>query len=161
MICEDYKIMIQDFTDRELEKGKEIILFTHLSSCEECRDYMKNLNLLSSFSLQDKAMYPLELDSRILREVEKRTSQRKAKIGYSSFIPGFNASSAVLYALTVLLIVTGIFIFSRLNQNERKLQEAMKQIDYQKQNIEAIINSMPEVEVKPVETNQIIINAKL
>jgi predicted anti-sigma-YlaC factor YlaD len=46
MNCDNIKIMVCEYIDGELPKGKEAILFTHLSGCSECRDEFKQQNLI-------------------------------------------------------------------------------------------------------------------
>lgn len=155
MNCEKYQMLIQSFLDGELEKEKEGIIFTHLSQCQDCREFMKGINLLNSTAQAEIKEFPLSLDENIMRAIEKRETHKHSNI-FTFRMPAY-----VSYALGIIIILLGIYLFDTTREYRFEMREAVSTMKEQNQQIQQIMNSLPEVEVKTEMPNAIIVQAKM
>ncbi|MCX6150673.1 MAG: hypothetical protein NTX22_09135 [Ignavibacteriales bacterium] len=155
MDCEKYQLLIQEFHDGELEKGKEPLIFTHLSLCTECRDFMKGLNQLNLFAQEEIKEFPSSLDEKIMRAIEKKETYNNTNI-FMRRTPAY-----VSYALGVIVILLGLYLFNSTKEYQGDLREAVSIMKEQNQQMQLIMNSLPEVEVKYHMPNPIMIYSKL
>lgn len=119
MNCEKYQMLIQEFNDGELEKGKESLIFTHLSQCSECRDFMKGLNQLNLFAQEEVKEFPSILDEKIFRAIEKREMKMQSNI-FTRRVPAY-----VSYMLGVIIVLVSIYFFNSTNEYRRELHETV------------------------------------
>lgn len=155
MECGKYKELLQLYHDNELEKGTESVLFAHLSVCGECRDYFRNINLISAnLAVED---FPDELDDRILYSVKEKTAKRKGRFLGSQLFPAFS------YAAAVLLLIISVILFLRSDRFKSEIEYANREIHTQNRTIELLYNSLPPAEVSADvnKKNNIIIKANL
>ena len=61
--------MINLYFDGELEKSKEVNLFTLLASDQTARDYFKQLSVIRNAVDDSTEVFPSDLEERILRSV--------------------------------------------------------------------------------------------
>jgi predicted anti-sigma-YlaC factor YlaD len=155
MDCEKYQMLIQEFHDGELEKGKEPLIFTHLSQCSECRDFMKGLNQLNLFAQEEVKEFPERLDEKIYRSIERADSKVNTNI-FMKKIPAY-----ISYALGVIIILIGYYLFNSINIYQKELHETALTMKEQRQQLQLIMNSLPEVQIKSKMPNEVIIQAKL
>ncbi len=155
MNCENYQILIQSFLDGELEKEKEGIVFTHLSQCQDCREFMKGINLLNSAAQTEIKEYPLSLDERIMRTIEKRETHKHNNI-FTFRMPAY-----VSYALGIIIILLGLYLFDTTKEYRSEMREAVNTMKEQNQQIQQIMNSLPEVGVEARQPNLITIQANM
>jgi len=160
MNCDQYKDLIQEFHDGELPRGNEAFLFTHLSSCGNCREFLKMLNLSSSEIKHETAVFPSSLDKKVLRSAAA-IEERK------SFLTR-NIPAYVTYTLTLILI--GFLFFSLSSSSDQKrelrqviniLNEQNKLVDEQNKQLQMLMNGLPEASVTSELENKIIINANM
>jgi predicted anti-sigma-YlaC factor YlaD len=155
MDCENYQMMIQEFNDGELEKGKEPLIFTHLSQCAECRDFMKGLNQLNLIAQEEVKEFPDKLDEKIMRSVEMK------ELNYNKNIFTIRVPAYISYALGIIIILVGYYFMSSTYQYRQELHEAVNVMREQNQQMQLIMNSMPEVQVQSKMQNEVIIQAKM
>jgi hypothetical protein len=155
MDCEKYQMLIQEFNDGELEKGKEPLIFTHLSQCTECRDFMKGLNQLNVFAKEEIKEFPEKLDEKIMRSIEKKEIIYNKNI-FTKRIPAY-----ISYALGIIIILIGYYFINSTYQYRQELHDAVVLMKEQNQQMQLIMNSMPEVYVQSKLQNEVIIQAKL
>jgi predicted anti-sigma-YlaC factor YlaD len=155
MNCEKYQMLIQEFHDGELEKGKEPLIFTHLSQCSDCRDFMKGLNQLNLFAQEDIKEFPAQLDEKIMRAIEKKEINYNKNL-FTKKIPAY-----ISYALGIIIILIGLYLFNSINTYQKELHETVLSMKEQNQQLQLIMNSLPEVQVRSKMPNEIIIQAKL
>jgi len=155
MDCEKYQMLIQEFHDGELEKGKEPLIFTHLSQCADCREFLKGLNQLNLFAQEDLKEIPPRLDEKIFRSIEKKNERIHSNI-FTRRIPAY-----VSYVFGVIIILFGFYIFNSINMYQKELRETAVLMKGQKQQLQLIMNSLPEVQIKAKFANEVIVQAKL
>lgn len=160
MNCEQYKDLIQEFHDGELPRESEAFLFIHLSSCTECREFMKLLNFTVFEIIKEKSVFPELLDDRILRSV----ASVKAKKNFLNVeIPAY-----VKYAFTLILIALLIYSFNTSTGQKKELQQMLNVLNEQSrivkeqnEQLQMLMNSLPELRITTQLENEIIVNAKL
>ncbi len=151
MTTEQINMMIDSYFDGELEKGKEPILFTHLSLNEECRDYFKALNKIRNEISETVEDFPLELEERILY------SAASAEKKWFRFPVVNNFPALVSYAAIIILLTLSIFLFSQSIHYKATLEAKTEQISNQNQLIELFYNAMlPSVDVQAKLTGNIV-----
>ncbi len=72
--------MINLYFDGELEKSKEVNLFTLLASDQTARDYFKQLSVIRNAVDNDTEDFPAELEERILRSVGSKVCSKNRNI---------------------------------------------------------------------------------
>jgi predicted anti-sigma-YlaC factor YlaD len=148
-------MLIQSFLDGELEKEKEGIVFTHLSTCQDCREFMKGINLLNSTAQEEIKEFPLSLDESIMLAIEKRETHKHSNI-FTFRIPAY-----VSYALGVVIILLGLYLFDTTREYRSEMREAVNTMKEQNQQIQLIMNCLPEAEAKAEIQNAILVQAKM
>lgn len=149
MTTEEINKMTNEFFDGELEKGKETILFTHLSLDESAREYFKGMNSLKTEVQKTVEEFPEELESRILYSI----GEQKNKI----FNFSDNFPMLFSYALAVILLVSSIVFYSRSLDYRESLETKIEQVNKQEVLIELLMNSLPQAEVKATLDNQVVV----
>lgn len=138
----DYKIMIEQFLDGELDKKKEPVLFEILAHDEECREYFRNLNRIKKANLELIEDFPDELEDRIfqsIKRVEDRKNQKR---------PGINWFALIPYAVGVVLAVLSIYFYAEANTYKVQRDQAVNIIFKQEEEIEMyLFKSLPEIKV--------------
>lgn len=142
MNCGLYNEMMQQFHDGELEKAKEPFIFTHLAECEECREFFKSMSLISSSIQIEVKDFPQRIDEKIFGKI--RTISDKNSLLFSpKKIP-----TLVSCALAIIIIIMSVFIFDSEMEYKQEMHLALKQIRYQNERINLLMNTMPEVRVR-------------
>lgn len=154
MNTEEIKERINQFFDNELSKQEEAFLFSQLSSNEEARRYFKEMNLLKTTFEQTAEEFPETLDAKILSKIDK---QREKQPGTFTV----NFKTAVISVFSVFLLILSVFLYSRLETYEERLDRSFQQINQQQEKIELLYNSLPTIEVRSKLDNEIIIQSKL
>lgn len=159
MNCDQYRDLIQEFHDGELPRQKEAFLFTHMSSCEECREFLHMLNLSSVTIKEEILSFPHSLDERILR--------RAASVQNTSMLSG-RIPVYVTYALALLFLAISIFTINSSRQYKSEIGQVIHALDQQNavvreqsRQIEILLNGLPETQISSELQNKIIINAKM
>jgi len=151
----DWEILINQYTDGEIEKSKEAILFKELSENEEARNYFKQLHSIKNVITNSTEEFPDYLEERILRSIDK--PEQKTFYG---FFPK-NMLAVVSYAAVVVLMVVSIFLFFRANELKHRYDVKVEQVTQQNKMINLLYNSLPATEVVTMPDNQIVVKAKM
>lgn len=155
MNTEQIYMMIDEFFDGELDKGKEPILFTHLSLNDECREYFKSLNKIKTTITETIEEFPQELEERILYSAAN-TEKRRFIFNFTGNIPVFFS-----YAFASVLLIISIFLYSQSLTYKQSLESTMQQVNRQDQLIEMLFNGLPPARVESNFINQIEIDPNI
>ena len=147
--------MINAYFDGELDKNKEVDLFSLLAKNQSARDYFKQLSLIRNTVDNSKEDFPFELEERILRSVGSKTTQRT---GLFSHIKIF---SAISYAAALILLFISGYLFFKISNYQERVDNLSQQMMYQSRTIQMLYNSLPGVEVRATYDNEIIIKPKI
>lgn len=154
MTNDEIKIMIDNYFDGELDKSKEPILFSALSSDIEAREYFKKLHSLRTAVTETIASFPPNLEVSILKSINKKTHKN---ISFGSRIPRI-----ISIASTVVLLIICSLLFLDLKDYKSKLASVNDQVQEQKETMNLILNSnLPAFVISPDTKNEIIVRAKL
>lgn len=160
MKCEEIQEMISQFNDGSLETEKEAFIFTHMSGCPECRTFLKSINRLSFSAQTEEFDFPADLDEKIIRRTEKgRTEKRKEKKHANIFTMKYPAYVSFSFGAVVILLL--FLLFKSTLEYRQELHDAMENMQQQNKQIQMILNSYPEIQVRPKQANEITVNTKL
>lgn len=143
--------MINFYFDGELEKSKEVNLFSLLASDQTARDYFKQLSVIRNTVDNDKKDFPAELEERILRSVGVKAA---AKTRTFSSIKIFTAIS---YAAALVLLFLSGYLFFKVSDYQERIDKLSEQIMKQTKSIQILYNSLPGIEVQATYDNEIIV----
>ena len=143
--------MINLYFDGELEKSKEVYLFTRLASDQTARDYFKQLSVIRNAVDNSAEDFPAELEERILRSVGSKASE---KTGMFSKVKIF---SAISYAAALILLFLSGYLFFKVSNYQERVDNLSEQMMLQTKTIQMLYNSLPAVEVRATYDNEIII----
>ena len=147
--------MINLYFDGELEKSKEVNLFTLLASDQSARDYFKQLSLIRNAVDNDTEDFPAELEERILRSVGQRASVKSRMFADSRIF------SAISYAAALILLFLSGYLFMRMSTYQDKFDTLSEQVNMQTRTIQMLYNSLPTTEVTAEYSNQIVVKSNL
>ena len=164
MKTDEIKYMIDLYTDGELGKEKEPLLFSLLSQDSEAREYFKGVNYLKNNFQQNMTEYPQQLDEKILYSVVKTQHRQPA------LFTNKNMFLFLSYSLIAALIFISVMFYRQSEDYKHQSEEYRQQFfglanDVKKQNsdLQLILNAMPEIEVRSgyYRTKEIIVRANL
>lgn len=148
MSCNDIKIMINEYLDNELPKGKDGVLFTHLSTCSECRDEFRQQNLIQHELMLHKLKVPDSLEERIFNSIKQR-NRVSPSVMLAKPIPVY-----ISYILGIVILTLMIFSYFQIsalryevNIFQDNYESAMERIQIQTQQMNLIMNNMPAVQI--------------
>jgi hypothetical protein len=147
--------MINLYFDGELEKNKEVNLFTLLASDPTARDYFKQLSVIRNAVDNSAEDFPAELEERILRSVGFKVA---AKTGIFSNIKIF---SAISYAAALVLLFLSGYLFFKVSNYQERVDNLSQQMMIQTKTIQILYNSIPGFEVIGTLDNKIIIKPNI
>lgn len=142
MKTEELINMIELYFDNELDKNKEVIMFTFLSANEEAREYFKKMNMLQNIVSSSIVEFPESAERKLFKEIEKRNNHEGKNIFYKK------VSSTIAFAMSVVLLAVSIFFYSRSEEYKTQFVGLTREVNEQKQKIDLLINSLPPVEVQ-------------
>jgi hypothetical protein len=152
MTNDEIKIMIDNYFDGELDKSKEPVLFSALSSEIEAREYFKKLHALKTAVTETIDSFPPNLEVSILKSINKKIHKN---ISFGSRIPRI-----ISIASTVVLLIICSLLFLDLKDYKSKLASVNDQVQEQKETIEIMQHNIyPAVVVSPEDKNEIIVRA--
>lgn len=143
--------MINLYFDGELEKSKEVNLFSLLASDQTARDYFKQLSVIRNTVDNDIKDFPVELEERILRSVGSKAA---AKTGMFSSIKIF---SVISYAAVLVLLFLSGYLFFKVSDYQERIDKLSEQMMKQAKTIQILYNSLPGIEVQATYNNEIIV----
>lgn len=152
----DLKVMVNQYLDGELDKGKETFLFTTLAEDEDLRNYFKDLSAVKSTVQDNVEEFPDYLEERIFYSIDNKPEQ--------NLLLGFfnkNLFSVLSYSVALILIVVTVFFYSQANEYKNKYEVKAEQVSRQNKMINLLYNSLPVTEVTTVPDNQIVVRAKM
>ena len=147
--------MINLYFDCELEKSKEVNLFSILASDKTARDYFKQLSVIRDSIDNSAEDFPIDLEERILRSVG---SKAVAKTGVFSNIKIF---SAISYAAALILLFLSGYLFFKVSNYQERVDSLSEQMIIQSKTIQMLYNSLPGIEVRSTIDNAIIIKPNI
>ncbi len=153
MNCDKNKEIIQLYSDGELDKNKEAILFSHLSECEGCRLFFRTLNTVST-GIQ-KEEFPHELETRIFDSISSKELKKGSMLVRNIFV------RAVSFAAALFLLAASIFLYMQTNDYKTEMTNMDRQIQTQAQTIELLYNTLPPTVVHANYENEVIVRAKM
>ena len=143
--------MINLYFDGELEKSKEVNLFSLLASDQKAREYFKQLSVIRNAVDDSAEDFPSDLEERILRSVG---SKAITKTGIFSNIKIF---SVISYAAALILLFLSGYLFFKVSNYQERVDNLSQQMIIQSKTIQMLYNSLPGVEVRTTFDNEIII----
>jgi len=155
MKCEEIQEMISQFNDGSLETEIEAFIFTHMSVCPECRTFLKSINTLSFIAKTEDFCFSTELDERIISRTDKREKKKQTNILTMKY-PAY-----VSFSFGAVVIILLFLLFKSTIEYRQELHEAMGNMKEQNKQIEMILNSYPEIQVRPKQANYIVVTKKL
>jgi hypothetical protein len=147
--------LISLYFDGELEKSKEVNLFSILASDQTARDYFKQLSVIRDSIDNSAEDFPIDLEERILRSVG---SKAVAKTGVFSNIKIF---SAISYAAVLILLFLSGYLFFKVSNYQERVDSLSEQMMIQSKTIQMLYNSLPGIEVRSTIDNAIIIKPNI
>jgi hypothetical protein len=147
--------MISLYFDGELEKSKEVTLFSLLASDQSARDFFKQLSLIRNAVDNDAEDFPAELEEIILRSVGSKASE---KTGIFTKVKIF---SAISYAAALILLFLSGYLFFKVSNYQERVDNLSEQMMMQTKTIQILYNSLPGVEVRATYNNEIIIKPNI
>ncbi len=155
MNSDQIKQMADLFLDGELEKEKEPLLFTQLSLNEEAREYFKKLHALKTSVELDEKEFPVHLEENIFNSISKKEFNKERNPVIKKVFAN------IAYGFTIVLIVLTVFLLSKLNEYDNRVNQITKQIQFQNQTIELLYNSLPAAVISSGHQNEIIIKSNM
>jgi hypothetical protein len=156
MTNDEIKIMIDNYFDDELEKSKEPILFSALSSDIEARDYFKKLHVLGTIVKESTEPFPAYLEEKILTSVKPVKSRLYKNINFRSRI-----SNIISIAAASALFIICSLLFFDIKDYKLKINIITEQVKEQNETMNLILNSnLPAFVISPDAKNEIIVRAK-
>jgi len=149
--------MIDLYFDGELDKGKEVIMFSILSRDYEAREYFKKLNALKAGLAAAADEFPAELDQKILHAVGGLNEKKE------NFFTNRKIFSAAAYSVSLLLLILTIFFYSRSEEYKVQFADLTREVKKQNDRLELIMNALPQVDVSGsyYRTQQIIVRPNI
>lgn len=149
------KELINLYFDGELEKSKEVNLFSLLTSDQSARDYFKQLSLIRNAVDNDAEDFPAELEERILRSIGSKASK---KTGIFSKVKIF---SAISYAAALILLFLSGYLFFKVSNYQERVDNLSEQMMMQTKTIQMLYNSLPTTEVTAEFSNKVIVKSNI
>lgn len=157
MNCDEIKLMISEYLDGELVKEKEAFLFTHLSSCGECREEFKIQNSIQHQTKLHQREVTDRFEKRLFSTIENRNKTfahrwiTKPTPVYINYLLG-----VIVIAITLFSFLQTTSLRNELYAFQLRYENSLQQINYQSMQMYNMMNSLPAVEIEP--TKHISIN---
>lgn len=135
----DYKNMINQFLDGELEKKKERELFEVLAHDEECRDYFKQVNMIKTVAHEDQTEFPGDLEERIMYSVGALSEKSHRPSFFSNKIIAFAA-----YAVALFLIFLSVHLLTLTSDYKKELEVTRNQLIKKDQTLNMMLYNQTE-----------------
>ncbi len=155
MKTEEVENMINEFFDGELNKAKEPTLFNLLSTDKEAREYFKQLNNMKNIVKETVEEFPVELEERIFRSID-RSTQKETRTFW-----GRNKIAIFAYSFAVVLSFISLVFYNQTRDYREMYESTKQQVNMQNKTIHLLMNSLPAVEVDYKIPNPVIVKANL
>jgi hypothetical protein len=143
--------LVNLYFDGELEKSKEVNLFTLLANDQTARDYFKQLSVIRNAVDNSTEDFPSDLEERILRSVGSKAGTR------AGIFSNIKIYSAISYAAALILLFLSGYLFFRVSNYQERVDNLSQQMFIQSRTIQMLYNSLPGVEVRATFDNEIIV----
>ncbi len=147
---ENHEELINKYFDEELDTNSEMFLLAQLSQDDEALEYFKKMQLLKTELPREE--FPETLDEKILTNVIHLKE---------SFY--FSKKNLLQFSFAVLMIVfalTSFLFYSETIEYKSRLNSTVEKVDRQQKVIDALLNTLPVVEVEGETPDLIIIEGK-
>lgn len=155
MSSENVFQLINMYFDNELNRKEEKSLFNLLAENQEARDYFKSMQIISEAVEDSKEEFPLDLDQKILTGIFK-SEERKPLLSFFR-----NPVALLSYSFSIILLVIALLFYGESRSYQEQLTNTITQINYQKEQMELLLNSLPAAEVIGRGEEQVIIKSSL
>lgn len=156
MNCHDIKLMISEYLDGELSNEKESFLFTHLSSCGDCREEFKIQNSIQHQTKINQKEVSGDFEKKLFAEIEKQEKTfahrfiTKPTPVYINYLLGL-----IVIAITLFSFMQTASLRNELYAFQLRYETSLEQINYQSMQMYNMMNSLPAVEIVPTKTSVI------
>ena len=124
MTHEEYRELVSQYIDEELEEAIETVLFQHLGECSQCRDFLRSSLALRTQILRTKEAAPSALRPDFAQQQEKQTIERDLLVlAWQRKVP-----LPVAASLAMLILVGGL-IFSSLVAPNHEINQMPSEIN--------------------------------
>lgn len=147
--------MIALYFDGELEKSKEVNLFSLLANDQSARDYFKQLSVIRNAVDNSAEDFPAEVEERILRSVGSNAATK------SGFFSNTRIFSAISYAAALILLFLSGYLFFKVESYQERVDNLSQQMMMQSKTIQMLYNSLPGIEVRATFDNEIVIKPNI
>ena len=121
--CMNYKKLIHEYLNGELNESKKDSLYNHMSSCESCNEYFNSMSKVSSSLKVLKNDFDIDIRDKVIKKIEnsepEKTIYRKVYLRYA-------------VALSYMAVVIGVYVFTGGFNNIKNLEsvDSLKTNDY-------------------------------
>lgn len=121
--CMNYKKLIHEYLNGELNESKKDSLYNHMSSCESCNEYFNSMSKVSSSLKVLKNDFDIDIRDKVIKKIEnsepEKTIYRKVYLRYA-------------VALSCMAVVIGVYVFTGGFNNIKNLEsvDSLKTNDY-------------------------------
>jgi len=151
MTCDDYQELASQFIDGELHDDQAGRLFSHVTGCTGCRQFMQSALQIRTATVQTPVVpVPSTLDERVRTIWDRRLPVRSHLNVRELWKRRFLVPAPALVSAGLMLLVAVMISIVSLTKTPRQGQEAMTKAAY--------IVTLPAVEVQgtyPVEQNTV------
>lgn len=153
MNCDNIKLMISEYLDGELSKERESFLFTHLSSCGDCREEFKIQNSIQNQTKINQKEVSGDFEKKLFAEIEKQEKTfahrfiTKPTPVYINYLLGL-----IVVAITLFSFMQTASLRNELYAFQMRYENSLQQINYQSMQMYNMMNSLPAVEIQPTKT---------
>ena len=146
--CMNYKKLIHEYLNGELNESKKDSLYNHMSSCESCNEYFNSMSKVSSSLKVLKNDFDIDIRDKVIKKIENAKPEkkiyRKVYLRYA-------------VALSCMAVVIGVYVFTGGFNNIKNLEsvDSLKTNDYSDNAIteEAYGFSINETDLQRSENN--------
>ena len=146
--CMNYKKLIHEYLNGELNESKKDSLYNHMSSCESCNEYFNSMSKVSSSLKVLKNDFDIDIRDKVIKKIENAKPEkkiyRKVYLRYA-------------VALSCMAVVIGVYVFTGRFNNIKNLEsvDSLKTNDYSDNAIteEAYGFSINETDLQRSENN--------
>jgi len=121
--CLNYKKLIHEYLNGELNESKKDSLYKHMTSCESCNEYFNSMTKVSSSLKSLNKEFDIDIRDKVINIIEntepEKKTYRKVYLRYA-------------VALSCMVVVIGVYIFTGGFNNLKSLEsvDSLKNNDY-------------------------------
>src|ERR1035437_8466221 len=135
MNCDDIKMMISEYFDNQLPKGKESFLFTHLSTCGDCRiEFILQNRIQHEVKINQKDVSE-RLEEKVFATITKK-SQEKISLTFRN-----RMLVSISYTAAIVFIIVATFFFVQSINYRQEIKTISERLDIQEKMFKKYYNS--------------------